>query len=39
MLELKRGLDDFDWKAGQVDICSAPGRITYLVGMSKDSPF
>ena len=39
MLELTRGLDGYDWKAGQVDIGSAPGRITYLVGMPKDSPF
>ena len=38
MLELTRGLDDYNWKAGQVDIGSVPGRITYLMGIAKVSP-
>jgi hypothetical protein len=35
MLDLTRGLDDFDWKVARVDIAGNPGHLTYLLGGSR----
>jgi hypothetical protein len=37
LLDLTKGLDDYDWKAKQVSLGSTPGRLTYLVGIPKRS--
>ena len=35
MLELTRGLESYNWSAGQVKIGGTPARITYLLGIPK----
>jgi hypothetical protein len=38
MLELTRGLDDYDWEAARVRIRATPGHLTYLLGIPKAPP-
>jgi hypothetical protein len=35
MLELAQGLDDYDWRAGRVEIRGKLGHVTYLLGNPK----
>lgn len=35
LLELTRGMEDFEWKAGRVGLGSVPGQLTYLWGTPK----
>ena len=37
MLELTRGLSDYDWTAARVQIGGTPGHLTYLLGIPKAS--
>ena len=38
MLELTRGLEAYNWRAGRVVIGGTVGQITYLLGIKKDLP-
>ena len=35
MLDLTRGLTEYDWTASRVPIVATPGNLTYLVGTPK----
>jgi len=37
MLELTRGLSDYEWTSDRVRIGGAPGHVTYLLGIPKSS--